>query len=255
MTAKIARIARYPVKGLTAETLPKVELAPGKGIPHDRRFAIAHRSAAIDPVDPEWRPKSNFATLMRNEKLARLRNRFDPSSGLLTIDRDGKKVVEAHADRAIGRAVLEQFFGAFLGDEARGGAQFVEAADFAYTDSSVPGLSLVNLASVRDLERVTGVPVDPVRFRANVYFECDAPWVEFGWVGQEVAAGPVRLAIRDRIERCAATGVNPDTAERDMNLVQALQRGYGHTDMGVFAEVSLGGVLKTGDSVRPDPES
>lgn len=255
MTVKIARIARYPVKGLSAETLPKVELTRGKGLPHDRRFAVAHRSAAIDPVDPEWRPKANFATLMRIEKLARLRSRFDPSSGLLTIERDGKKVVEAHADRAIGRAVLEQFFGAFLGEEARGGAQFVEAAGFTYTDSSIPGISLVNLASVRDLERVTGTPVDPVRFRANIYLESEAPWSEFDWIGREIAVGPVRLTVSDRLERCAATGVNPDTAERDMNLVQDLRRGYGHTDMGVFAQVKVAGALKVGDSVDVDGSS
>lgn len=253
MTAKIARIARYPVKGLSAESLPKIEVSRGKGIPHDRRFAIAHRSAALDPVDPEWRPKAHFATLMRNEKLARLRSRFDASSGLLTIERDGKKVVEAHADRAIGRAVLEQFFGAFLGEEARGGAQFVEASGFTFTDSSVSGLSIVNLASVRDLERVTGTPVDPLRFRANLYIDAEAPWIEFDWIGREVSAGSARLAIQDRIERCAATEVNPETAARDMNPVQSLQRGFGHIDMGIFAQVRADGVVKVGDAVEPAP--
>jgi uncharacterized protein YcbX len=32
-------IYRYPVKGLNAESLERVELSPGQGLPHDRRFA------------------------------------------------------------------------------------------------------------------------------------------------------------------------------------------------------------------------
>ncbi len=47
-----------------------------------------------------------------------------------------------------------------------------------------------------------------------------------------------------RIDRCAATQVNPETAARDMHLLKALQRGFGHIDMGVYAEA-----IATGDRI------
>ncbi len=100
-----------------------------------------------------------------------------------------------------------------------------------------------------DLERVTGAAVDPLRFRANVYFEGAPAWAEFDWLGREIAIGAARLRVTARIDRCAATHVNPETAARDMNVVKALQRGFGHIDMGVYAEVISGGEIATGDGI------
>ena len=56
MTATVTQIHRHPVKGLNAEPLTRVSLAPGEGLPHDRRFALAHGSTVFDPKAPEWRP-------------------------------------------------------------------------------------------------------------------------------------------------------------------------------------------------------
>src|SRR4051794_10494398 len=91
----VAQIYRHPVKGLTPEPLAGVRLAPGEGLPHDRRFALAHGTTRFDPAAPEWMPKTNFLMLMRNERLARLRTHFDETSGVLTILRDGKAVATA----------------------------------------------------------------------------------------------------------------------------------------------------------------
>ncbi len=57
-----------------------------------------------------------------------------------------------------------------------------------------------------------------------------------------------------RIERCAAINVDPETAARDMNIPMALQRGFGHVDMGVYTKVLTAGVITVGDRiVVPDP--
>ncbi len=57
------------------------------------------------------------------------------------------------------------------------------------------------------------------------------------------------------ITRCAATEVNPTTAERDLDIPAALQRNFGHNLMGIYAEVMAGGDIAIGDglSVRPLP--
>ncbi|HUT50847.1 MAG TPA: MOSC domain-containing protein [Alphaproteobacteria bacterium] len=249
MTATLKEICRYPVKGLSADRIEAVTLTSGAGVPDDRRFALAHGSARIDAGAPEWRPKSDFLTLVRNARLAKLETRFDGETGTLAIHRGGGKVVEGDATSPLGRALIEQFFAAFMGDEARGGVRLVEAGGFMFSDVPEAWVSIINLESVRDLERVTGAPVDPVRFRGNLIVAGGHPWSEHIWVGQEITVGDARLKVHERIGRCAATEVNPATAERDMQILMALTRGFDHTNMGVYAEVVEGAGIKAGDPV------
>ena len=109
---------------------------------------------------------------------------------------------------------------------------------------------IVNLASVRELERALGRPVDPLRFRANLYLEGLQPWAEFGWIGQGgCGIGPARLAVFARTQRCEATNVDPATGARDMAIPANLQRTWGHQDFGIYAKVVTGGEIATGTSV------
>jgi uncharacterized protein YcbX len=49
--------------------------------------------------------------------------------------------------------------------------------------------------------------------------------------------------------RRAATQVNPATAERDLDIVGGLQRGFGHNLMGIYGEVTSGGDIAAGDAI------
>ena len=247
MTVAVVDICRYPVKGLNAEALERVALAPGEALPHDRRFAIAHGSTRYDRDDPRWLSKDSFFMLMRDEKLAQLRARFEPESGRLSIERGGKQVVSADATDLMGRMLIAEFFSGFLGGDARGAPKFLEAAGHCFSDVPEKRVSIINLASVRDLERVARQPIDPLRFRANLYIDGAPAWSEFAWVGKEVTIGQARLEIVEPIERCAATSVDPETAKRDLNVPLSLKRGFGHVRMGVYAAVTAGGTIAAGD--------
>lgn len=249
MSINLASIYRYPVKGLTPEPLEKVTLSAGEGLPQDRRFAIAHGSTRIDPSAPTWLPKTNFLMLARNERLARLKTRFDDASGTLTIQRDGKTVASANILESSGRTVVEQFFAAYMADEARGAPRLVEAPGHMFSDTAAKVASIIGLGSIRDLERVVRAPVDPRRFRANFYVEGGRPWEEFEWVGREIRIGAARLRVTKKIDRCAATNVDPDSGQRDLNIPLSLQRGFQHIECGVYAEVLDGGSVAPGDAV------
>jgi len=245
----VAKIYRYPVKGLSAELMDGVELTPGLALPHDRRFALAHGASRFDPAAPEWRPKTDFLMLMRNERLALIESRFDPETEFLTLFRGGKQVARAHTTDPTGHAIIEQFFDGLLGAETKGRVRLVESPGHMFSDNPNKVVSLIGLASIGDLERVAGRPVDPVRFRANFYVEGTRPWEEFGWAGREIVAGTARIRIIRPITRCAATDVDPATATRDMNIPLLLQRGFGHVEMGVYGEVIGGGTVARGDDI------
>ena len=61
--------------------------------------------------------------------------------------------------------------------------------------------------------------------------------------------GGVRARVVKRTMRCAATQVNPETAQRDIDLPRELRQAFGHADMGVYAEIVAGGTVRRGDGV------
>lgn len=247
---RITSLHRYPVKGLNADSLDEVQLECGKCIAFDRAFAIENGAHLFDPADPHFLPKNKFLMLMSHERLAALDARFDDATQMLQILRDGKQVSQGRLNDRTGRQLLEQFFAAYMENELRGAPRIVHAPGHSFADVPSQYLSLVNLASVRDLERVIGQPVDPMRFRANVYVEDLAPWAEMEWAGLELHAPSGRVfKCEGAIDRCAATNVDPATAKRNLAIPRALMAAFGHMNMGVYLQVTADGRIANGDEL------
>jgi uncharacterized protein YcbX len=243
------------VKGLGGEALDAASLTTGQGLPHDRRFALARGDTQIDPARPRWLPKQRFVMLMRDTALARVGCRIDPARETIELSAPSAPSCAAAWGTAEGRAQLEAYLNALLGTRPEGRARWIESGEASFTDVPQNCLSPINLESVRAVAEHLGRTLDPRRFRANLYLSGLPPWAEFDWVGREIAIGDVALRIAARIPRCAATAVNPETGERDVNVVKELRAAYGHYDMGVYAEVAYGGRIATGDPVTPPSTS
>jgi uncharacterized protein YcbX len=243
---RVNALYRYPVKGLTPERLDSVALRPGETLAFDRAYAIENGPGRFNPDAPRHLPKINFLMLMRDERLATLRSSFDDATRTLTISRGGKPVVRGALDTALGRQLIEQFVAAYMKAELRGAPKIVQAPGHSFSDVAAKCVHIVNLASVRELERATGRKVDPLRFRANVYIDGLAPWAELNWVGKEIGIGPARLEVLARTQRCEATNVDPETGARDMAIPAALLRTWAHQDFGIYAKVTTGGEIAAG---------
>jgi uncharacterized protein YcbX len=255
MNGKIALLNRYPVKGLSPEPITQAELAKGEYFPGDRLFAIENGPSGFDEAAPAHQPKIKFLMLMRNERLAALRTRYDAASRTLTIEDGGCEAVRADVTTREGRLAIEAFFRRFMPDELRGPPKVLGApTGFRFTDNSRGFVSILNLASIAAIENLVGTPVNPLRFRANVYVADWPAWAEFDLMDREVLLGGARVRVHKRIKRCAATNVDPNRAVRDMNIPDVLMRTFGHPDCGVYAEVLAGGPIKIGDVVRPAAE-
>ncbi len=242
----IRQLYRYPVKGLSPEALESTELTRGEGFPGDRRFALALAHAPFDPAEPQYLAKTNFLMLQRDDSLARLRTRFDDSASRLTVEHDGG-VVDADLSTETGRVQVEDFFAGYMGFAPDQKPRLSEAAGHMFSDLPDKVVSLINLTSVAALEEELGIQIDPLRFRANVYFDGLAAWEELDWVGQELNIGDVTLEVVKRTQRCAATNVNLETGKRDLNIPKDLMDRYGHMDMGIYARVLSAGTLSVND--------
>lgn len=249
--AEIVSIYRYPVKGLSPQALASVHVEAGETLPFDRAWAIENGPSGFDPAAPRHMRKIAFLMLMRNARLAALATSFDAAARTLTVRRDGEIVAEGSLESADGRRALEAFFDAYAADELRGPARIVSAPGHAFTDTASKCLSLINLATVRDIERTLGAAVDPLRFRGNLYVDGLPAWAEFDWLGRTVNAGGVAFEAFARIDRCAATNVNPQTAERDLTLPASLLKAYGHPDCGIYLRVTTGGELAPRMPIAP----
>jgi uncharacterized protein YcbX len=256
MNAAVTAIYRYPVKGLSAEALDQVGLAPGQCLPEDRRFAVALATTGFDPDHPAWLSKTHFIMLMRDAKLAELTTRFDPASAVLSIARGQEVLLEARLTEPEGQRQIAAFFDEFMGGKVAGPLRIVEAPGHAFADSRPKPnastdkyVSLINRNSIRDLEAKIGAEVDPIRFRANVYFDGPPAWTEHAWLEREITVGTARLRVIATITRCAAIEVNPATAERDLDILGELRRHFGHNLMGIYAEVLDAGDIAVGDTL------
>jgi MOSC domain-containing protein len=255
-TATLQGIYRFPVKGLTPEPLQQVALMPGQTVPNDRLYAIENGPSGFDPSAPSYQPKIRFLMLMRNERLATLRTRFDDESHMLTVTYDGHEAARGDLRTSTGRAAIEAFFASFSADDLRGPPKILHAPGFSFSDVAAKVVSIINLASVADLETIIGAPVDPLRFRANLYVTGWPAWQELDMVGRTLTVGDgimrhgVTLKITKRIVRCAATNVDPVTGARDLAIPDTLMKTFGHADCGVYAQVTTPGAISVGDRLQ-----
>jgi uncharacterized protein YcbX len=241
----IKNIYRYPIKGLSAEALLDAYLQAGKSLKDDRRFAIALGSTNLDLGNGGWMAKNYFLMQAKNPKLTQLETKYDPGTQTLKIFRNGKIVSRGQLTTLIGRTTIENFLTAYMGDEARGTLKVFETqTGQMLSDQSSPLVSLINLASIRDISRITGMEINPIRFRGNINFECTDPWLENDLVGRTLKVGTAMLKVVAPVSRCVATHINPELSKSDVNILKALQCSFGHTNCGIFAEVTQTGTIQ-----------
>jgi len=249
--ARIDAIYRYPVKGLTPERMPRATLSAGATLPLDRAYAIENGPSKFDPEKPQYFPKTRFLELMRNPRLAALRTSFDETSHVLIIRYENREAARGDLRTAEGRAAIEQFVAEYCADELRGPPRVLHAAGHSFSDVAKNVVSIINLATVAELEDAAGAPVDPLRFRGNLHVAGWPAWHEFSLLGTKIALGSTaRLKVVKRIVRCAATEVDPDTAIRDLPIPRVLMDSYGHVDCGIYAEVIESGEIAADDRIE-----
>jgi GntR family transcriptional regulator / MocR family aminotransferase len=218
----------------------------GETFPADRQFALLRSSSAFDADSPAWLPKTQFLMLMMHEALARVRTRYDAATERLLVE--GSE--GAHAfDIATGegRARAESYFNELVpGPHHR----WVTACGHSFSDKPDKYVSLINLATLRELEQRWGTSLDPLRFRANVYIDGAEPFAELGWVGGSISLGGAVASVRRRNGRCAATNVDPHTGARDRDIPGRLRADFGHKDLGVYLSITTGGQLAERDFVQ-----
>lgn len=255
MTAAIAALFRHPIKGFSPEKVKLAHLDAGKAFPGDRLYAMEDGPCGFDPAAPAFIPKQRFAVLAKIAEVARARTRLDGATGVLHATADGLQPFAGKLADEAGRDAFAAWVGELLGDAAAGPLRLIDGAGHRFLDHPLGHVSIINLASVRDLGERLGHPLDPLRFRANIYVEGWPAWVENDWETRPLRLGEAKTKVFKPIVRCAAPGVDPQTALRDLDIPAELFRLYGHLNCGIYVQVTEGGTVREGDEANVGQEA
>ena len=120
----------------------------------------------------------------------------------------------------------------------------------SFSDVPEKAISIINLNTIAEFEKKIGKQISSSRFRGNILIDGGKPWEEFDWIGKKINVGECVLEVFKKTQRCAATNVNPDNAQRDINIPHEINSYYGHLDLGIYAKVTQGGLISVLDKLN-----
>lgn len=125
----------------------------------------------------------------------------------------------------------------------------LEAADDGPFFDAAPVSILID-TWLADVERITGMSLDPQRFRPNLFVRASASFAasEAELVGATLAAGSVRLRVRAPIKRCVTITYDVETGSPTPHVLDELAR-VRDTTLGVYCDVIAPGTLGLGDTL------
>ncbi len=261
-TATIESLWRHPIKGFTPESVAETLLTADEFFPFDRLYALEVGPSGFDARAPKTISKMRFAVLARFAAVARVHTRYNEFEEFIdVVGEDGANRRFDLANEA-GRHSLARHVETVLAqhdDDYDPVAQPLKLltapafddvhTHFRFTDSGKGFVSFLNLNSLRDLGQRIANDLDPLRLRANIWLEGLSAFEDHAWVGRHMRIGDdgPQFEVLKPIVRCVATHVNPDTAERDVDLCTGLWDNYGHRDCGIYARIIKGGVVRPDD--------
>ncbi|MDO5606338.1 MAG: MOSC domain-containing protein [Paracoccus sp. (in: a-proteobacteria)] len=250
MKATLARIHRFPIKSVGGEQLEHVTLSAGQILPGDRAFAVAHADSARhlepDGTLAKWLPKSAFLRGAASADLQAITGGW--RDGRLCLSHPGRPDLVTEPESDDGAALMAWLDALWPGDRAR--PLRLVRAPVPLTDVREPWVSLLSLSSLSALEKALGRGLGTGRWRGNLWVEGWAPWAERDMAGTRLRIGEAELVVRTRITRCAATNADTTTGRADCDMPAELRALLGDADFGVYAEITAGGQIATGDRIE-----
>ncbi len=251
MSAFVAQIWRHPVKGHGREELNGIQLRKGECIAWDRRWAVLHEAARFNDADPEWIACTNFSRACKAPLLQAVTTRSDIARNRVTFSHPRLDDLTVNPDDEHDASAFIQWVLPISPNDRALPRRLVRVPGRGMTDTDYPSISLINLASHNQVSRKIGRRISHLRWRGNIVLEGLEPWEEMAWIGHRLRAGDAELEVIEPTIRCMATAANTRTGIRDTDILGALQAGWAHQNMGVYAQVTRTGGLRKGDGLEP----
>ncbi len=227
MSLLITSLRRYPVKAMGGESLESVAVT-ARGLDGDRAWAVRDENNRLASG-------KNTTRMIRRDGVFTFRAHTEPS-GAVTI---------SGPDGPIGQAG-DPAADAILSSALDAPVRIAPETDIRHFDAGA--ISLIGTATLDWCASELGVDADPRRLRANIVVHTSEPFEEEGWIGRDITAGPVRLHVARRIERCRTIDLAQDGVVRTTRWLKALGATR-DLRVAVYCDVLKHGVISVGDAV------
>jgi uncharacterized protein YcbX len=230
MIGTIAGLWRYPVKSMLGERRESL-LLERRGVVGDRLYAVCDEAGKFG----SGKTTRRFRLM---DGLYRFRSHYDGETPVITFP-DG--VTLRGDDPAIHTR---------LSDTLGINVELSHEADISHFDAGP--IHLVTTASLRALGALLAQDgTDARRFRPNIVVETGGEgFVEDDWEGREILLGDaVRLRVTKQTERCVMVNFAWDELREEPRALRALAQAH-DACMGVYADVLIPGLLRTGAPIR-----
>lgn len=243
--ARLAEILRYPIKAVGREAVHHCSLNVGETLPGDRMWAVAHEASKA--VDGEWARCMGFVRAASSPQLMAVTCRSEGAVIHLSHPQRPDIAINPECDADTLITWLEPLIAAGRAQPAR----LLRAPEGrGMTDTSAPSITLGSLTSHAIVAKRLGHAVSHHRWRCNLWIEGMAPWAEFDLIGRNLRIGDAEFTAYKRIERCEATAANPETGQRDADLLNVLETVWEHQDFTVGLKVVKAGDIRIGDTLE-----
>ncbi|HSF93274.1 MAG TPA: MOSC domain-containing protein [Paracoccaceae bacterium] len=250
MVHTVTHLWRHPIKAIGREALSFLDLTEGKTVPWDRVWALRHAAAKVPAGLTDWALCVNFCIGSKFPQLNAVTAEVDEAAGAVTLRHPSAGVLTVNPDLVEDAQRLIEWIAPFTPENRFPPVSVETVPGRGMTDSPYPSISICNHASRRALSEALGRDLEMERFRANIWFDCDAPFAEFDLVGREIGIGSARLKVKERITRCNATRINPISGESDADTLGALESGWSMQEFGVYAVVTKDGQIRPEDTIE-----
>ena len=233
----VREIVRYPIKSM-AGVKTDAAIIGWHGLDGDRRFAFRRLG---DESGFPWLSASRLPQLLRYQPTG-----HDQSSG---------EPLPTHV-RTPNGSVLELSSAELSAEIGEGLKRSVELMKLKHGIFDEAAVSVISLTTISAIGRAAGMgsDLDRRRFRMNIFIETEntEAFGEDRWIGQSLRFGDtdsspiVNVTMPD--ERCVIVNLDPDTADNDGRVMQAIVR-LNQNNAGVYGTVVRTGRISIGDRV------
>ena len=234
---KIKNLYFSPVKSLSFNNVDNLEIIKNIGIKNDRIFAFTNNLKFKD------------VELIKNNPLKREIYNFLLENNFLILEFENNIILKTDIDNQHEVKILCSKLEDILPNINNINLLKDNMNPFFDTMPN-KSISLINLNSIRDFEKLSNHQVEHERFRGNIYVEDLDKWEERKLVGKFLSISDIKFKVIKEIPRCSATNIKPKTSDINLNIPFNLKKIYNHINLGIYLDPLNGGKINKGDLIK-----
>ena len=248
---KIKNLYFSPVKSLSFNNVDTLEIIKNIGIKNDRIFAFSNnlnfKDIELIKNNPLKREIYKFLSLKKYPELNEYNFLFE--NNFLILEFENKIILKTDINNQHEVKILCSKLEDML-PNINNINLLKDSMNPFFDTMPNKSISLINLNSIKDFEKLSNYQVEHERFRGNIYVEDLDKWEERKLVGKVLSINDIKFKVIKEIPRCSATNIKPKTSDINLNIPFNLKKIYNHINLGIYLDPLNDGKINKGDLIN-----